>query len=428
MEFNIAKRSGGKRQIKAPCYRLKKVQKKLSNILYKCEEEIFSKNKLKFISHGFRKGQYSIATNAKYHRNKRYVFNLDLKDFFPSLNFGRVRGFFIKNNQFLLNKEVATVIAQIACYENELPQGSPCSPVISNFIAHILDVRLVGLAKQYGCTYSRYADDLTFSTNRGKFPEQIAGKFCDDKWLVGEELKKEIQRAGFEINPTKTRMQYRQSRQVVTGLIVNQKVNIRSEYYRNARAMCHSLFSKGKFFIPKQKNEGVDKQEGRINQLDGILRHIHFVKNFLTIYAEKKERAEKKKKKEEKKDQDKKKKKGKKDQGEKQHNIFGFDKLYHDFLYYKYFIAHEKPLIICEGETDAVYLKCAVKQLAKQNRNTLSEEVAFFDRSPFARGNKVMRIYEGADSLKNFIAFYEKNIKFYSCFASTQETSNCFVR
>src|SRR5207253_493823 len=85
-----------------------------------------------------------------------------------------VRGYFIRDKNFVLNEKVATVIAQIACHENALPQGSPCSPVISNLIAHVLDTHLVRLASRVGCTYSRYADDLTFSTNKKPFPREIA--------------------------------------------------------------------------------------------------------------------------------------------------------------------------------------------------------------------------------------------------------------
>ena len=113
-------------------------------------------------------------TNAYIHKRRRYVLNLDLEDFFPSFNFGRVRGFFIKDKHFALHERVETIIAQIACHDNELPQGSPCSPVISNLIAHLLDVRLARLAKAHKCTYSRYADDITFSTNRKEFPSDLA--------------------------------------------------------------------------------------------------------------------------------------------------------------------------------------------------------------------------------------------------------------
>src|SRR5690606_25401369 len=107
------------------------------------------------------------------HIGKKNVLNIDLKDYFDCFNFGRVRGFFLKNNNFKLNPDVATTIAQIACYNDTLPQGSPCSPVISNLITHALDIRLASLAKKHSCVYTRYADDLTFSTNRSPFPAQL---------------------------------------------------------------------------------------------------------------------------------------------------------------------------------------------------------------------------------------------------------------
>jgi RNA-directed DNA polymerase len=160
--FEVPKRNDGKRTIHAPVEALKLMQKKLSVLLQDCIDEINTAKKLQDrVSHGFKRKR-SIVTNARLHRNRRYVFNIDLEDFFPSINFGRVRGFFIKDKNFALQKDVATVIAQIACRDNCLPQGSPCSPVISNLVANVLDMHLVGLASEVGCTYSRYADDLTF--------------------------------------------------------------------------------------------------------------------------------------------------------------------------------------------------------------------------------------------------------------------------
>ena len=130
--------------------------------------------------------------------------NVDIQDFFPSINFGRVRGFFIKNSHFSLDTNVATVIAQIACHNNELPQGSPCSPIISNLIGHLLDIRMANLAKRAKCTYSRYADDLTFSTNKKDFPDSIAIMKDDNNWVAGSRLIKEIEKVGFSLNTKKT--------------------------------------------------------------------------------------------------------------------------------------------------------------------------------------------------------------------------------
>jgi RNA-directed DNA polymerase len=149
--FDIKKKGGGERRIDAPIPKLKALQKRLADILYECLREIEESNKRKNkLSHAFRKG-YSIITNAKAHKSRRYVLNLDLQNFFPSLNFGRVRGFFLKNNQFKLAEPVATLLAQIACNDGVLPQGSPCSPILSELLTHFLDMRLVRLAERNRC-------------------------------------------------------------------------------------------------------------------------------------------------------------------------------------------------------------------------------------------------------------------------------------
>ncbi len=395
--FNIPKKSGGIRQIKAPAPELKLLQRKLTNILKKCEEEIFSKKqhinprkKLKSLSHGF-KEKHSIGTNANCHKNKRYVLNFDLENYFQSFNFGRIRGFFIKNNDFLLNTTIATILAQIACHDNELPQGSPCSPVISNLITHVLDVRLAQLARKYKCTYSRYADDITLSTNQKNFPKELAITVSNEscEWKILSELEEVITASGFMIKHSKTRMQYQESRQTVTGLVVNEGVNIRTEYYRYARAMCHSLFTKGEFFLPESK------MKGTINQLEGILSHIHYIKRgeFTNLNTEEA------------------KKNSKKDKSEhKRERLSSSDELYSKFLFYKYFVAAEAPLIMCEGKTDIIYLKCAIKQLSKGKVYNPPGKVNFFRHT--IRVNKVMRLHEGSSSLKNFIEFYEKETNF----------------
>jgi RNA-directed DNA polymerase len=137
--FEIPKAAGGTRTIQAPNQPLKLLQKRLADFFYGCLSEIESHTpERRRVSHAFYKKR-SIVTNAAPHCGCRYVLNVDLKDFFGTINFGRVRGFFISDQNFRLNEKVATVIAQIACHENALPQGAPCSPIISNLIGHILD-------------------------------------------------------------------------------------------------------------------------------------------------------------------------------------------------------------------------------------------------------------------------------------------------
>ena len=389
--FEIPKKNGGVRIINAPTEKLKHLQRRLANLLNDCFEEIFDDKRYKVLSHGFRKGR-SIISNAQKHRNKRHVFNVDLKDFFPSINFGRVRGFFIKNNHFNLNPKVATIIAQIACHDNQLPQGSPCSPVISNFIGHLLDVRMVNLAKKTKCTYSRYADDLTFSTNNKDFPQKIATMNDKCDWSVGGALRREIEKVKFSINDKKTSMQFKTSRQTTTGLVVNKKVNIKKEYYKKARSMCHELFKTGEFYleagVTQDEFESDDRKIGTLNQLEGILSFIYQIKkpHYVEIL------------------------------GRNKKHPTSMTKLYRHFLSYRHFFANENPLVICEGKTDYIYLKCALKQLAGQY-NELAERVddkinfkiSFLNKSKQLRD--VFHISEGASGLNYLIAMYKNLIK-----------------
>lgn len=185
-------------------------------MLYDCYSELnpVLENKNRALSHAFQKKRgLSIASNGAKHRNKRFVFNLDFEDFFGSFNFGRVRGFFLSNREFKLDDEVATSLAQICCHDNKLPQGAPTSPIVTELITRILDVRLSKIAKAYGCSYSRYADDLTFSTNKRVFPSEVAEPEPTGKWKVGYEVLNKIHNSGFAINMSKTRMQFSDSRQ-----------------------------------------------------------------------------------------------------------------------------------------------------------------------------------------------------------------------
>ena len=162
--FEIPKKSGGTRVINAPYGELKFIQEQLNKRLAEYQKYIWEvKGVRPAISHGFEKGK-SIITNAKIHRNKRYVVNLDIENFFGTFHFGRIVGFFEKNRYFRLPHEVAITIAQITCYNGTLPQGAPSSPIITNYICQVLDRRLLLLAREYRLDYTRYADDITFST------------------------------------------------------------------------------------------------------------------------------------------------------------------------------------------------------------------------------------------------------------------------
>ena len=226
--YEIPKRSGGTRQIAAPKGGLLTLQKRLNKILQTIYWE-------RPAAHGFVSGR-SIITNANQHAGKKLILNLDQEDFFPSINFGRVRGLFL-SRPYSLNASVATIIAQIVCFKDALPQGAPTSPVISNMICSRLDGELQRLARSSRCMYTRYADDITFSTNLGQFSSKIYDYSNSE---LSESLKRIINENGFSINTRKIRLQKHNRRQEVTGLIVNEFVNVRRDYIRNVRAALHA--------------------------------------------------------------------------------------------------------------------------------------------------------------------------------------------
>ncbi|PPV04926.1 Reverse transcriptase (RNA-dependent DNA polymerase) [Xanthomonas bromi] len=344
--FEIKKKYGGVRSINAPEKHLKLIQSRLSKILQDCLLEIaLIKNHKESpdrqgIAHGFKR-YHSIMTNGRPHINRRFVFNTDLQDFFGAINFGRVRAFFEKNKNFSLDPKVSEILAHIICHKGSIPQGSPCSPVVSNLIAHSMDTLLAKAAKKNGVTYTRYADDLTFSTNKKEFPLAIAKKITSNEWVPGKEVSVIVEKSGFFFNEKKTRMQYKDSRQEVTGLSVNKKVNVTSDYRYTTRAMVSSLFKTGKFkFCFKAKNlagekEVVQEFEGRPAQLLGRLTHIDYVDQFNESLRKK--------------------------NGLPPALPEGRLKLFRNFLYYYHFYMPEQPVILCEGKTDNIYIKCALK-------------------------------------------------------------------
>ena len=233
--FEIPKRSGGIRQISAPRGLVRKLQDRLLPVLQEICENHPS-------SHGFIAAR-SVVSNASAHTGKQWVLNVDLADFFPSINFGRIRGLFMAP-PFRMGPKAATVMAQLCTHRNGLPQGAPTSPVLSNFIAATLDRRLTRLAREHKCDYSRYADDITFSTREHMFPPALAfielsGTFAKAV-RVGEALERAIMACGFAVNHKKVRLQSRHRRQSVTGLCVNRAVNVERVRIRRIRAMLHA--------------------------------------------------------------------------------------------------------------------------------------------------------------------------------------------
>ncbi|HSD86736.1 MAG TPA: reverse transcriptase family protein [Kofleriaceae bacterium] len=251
--FTIPKKTGGERVISAPHKRLKAVQHWiLANVLEPLQ--------LAEQAHGFVPGR-STVSNAVPHVGAAVVVNVDLKDFFPTVTYRRVKGLFRKLGY---SEEVATVLG-LLCSEPDiteteldgtkfyvargsrrLPQGAPTSPAITNVLCRRLDRRIAGWAKKHGFTYTRYADDLTVSTTDRNAPVGAMLAF----------LRKLVVTEGFAIHPDKVRVVRRGRRQEVTGVVVNDRPGVPRDDLRRFRALLHHIDKDGPAGKKWGHNEG----------------------------------------------------------------------------------------------------------------------------------------------------------------------------
>ena len=237
----------------------------------------------------------------------------------------------------------------------------------------------------------------------------------DDVAKSKELLQKEIEKVGFTINEKKTSLQYKTARQITTGLVVNEKVNIKKEYYKQARSMCHALFQSDEFYIgskhisapaisenaqttetslpdstetPLEGSPPEEKVTASIKQLEGILSFIYHVKR---PHDDSKI-------------------------GRRKHNPTAITKLYRKFLFYKHFFSLNRPLIICEGKTDIIYLKCALRQLEKEYGELVHKkdddfifEIGFLNLSKNLKD--VFAISAGTPGLASLMDIYKDYMK-----------------
>jgi retron-type reverse transcriptase len=249
--FEVPKRAGGTRLLAAPHEDLKRAQRWIL-------DNVLAKLPLTDAAHGFAP-ERSVVSNAREHVGRDVVVNCDLKDFFPTITFARVRGVF---EAIGYSPAVATILAllcteaprsrvemqgrsyYVAVGPRALPQGAPTSPALSNQVGRKLDQRLRGLADKLGWRYTRYADDLTFSAPPGH-RERIP-------WLLAR-VRHIAQDEGFALNPKKTRVQRAARRQEVTGVVVNAKPSLPREELRRLRAILHRARTTG---LAAQNREG----------------------------------------------------------------------------------------------------------------------------------------------------------------------------
>lgn len=264
--FQIRKKSGGLREINAPCYQLGIILH-ITNILFKA---IYTPNPSVT---GFTEGK-SVVENARIHSCHHYVFNIDLKDFFPSIPQARVWAR-LQLPPFKFSQEIANVVAGLCCHFNAegtdcvLPQGAPTSPLLTNAVCDTMDRRMRGVAKRFGLHYSRYADDMTFSSmhNHGVHYE-------DEDREFRKEIKRIIEDQGFKMNEKKTRLLRDGQRQEVTGLTVNSIVNVSRKYISDLRWIINVWEKEGyakaySLFYPKYK-----KEKGYIKKGEPIMENV----------------------------------------------------------------------------------------------------------------------------------------------------------
>lgn len=243
--FTIKKRSGKKRKISAPRTYLKVIQ-------WWILENILEASVLPEYVTGFIKGR-SCIENAKFHLGSKHILNLDIKDFFPSVKFTAVKSVF---REFGYSDEICEQLASLTTLNDELPQGAPTSPYLANLVVREVDKTILRRCKETSYKYSRYADDLTFSSDK-KIPLGFV-----------KEITAALKEYGFTINEEKTRFMASGTRMEVTGLVINRGINLPRTWRRNVRAMVHNAGTQ-----PKNRPEVLARLNGYCATLMNLQRN-----------------------------------------------------------------------------------------------------------------------------------------------------------
>lgn len=269
IQFTVPKKSGGVRTLAAPHQTIRTCQAWI-------DRAIVCRVPMHEAAHGFVDNR-STVTNAQPHVGQEVVVNADLRNFFPSITFPRVMGWF---RAIGYSPAVATILALlttecprqevrlgeqrlwVAIGERSLPQGACTSPALSNAIAYRLDCRLAGLAKTLGWNYTRYADDMTFSTS-GDAGRRVGYLLARLRHIALDE--------GFELHPDKTRVLRPNARQTVTGIVVNERLGVPRRTVRRLRAILHNAQRTG---LAAQNRDGHPHFEA---WLAGMIAYVRMV-------------------------------------------------------------------------------------------------------------------------------------------------------
>ena len=235
--FTVPKRNTGHRTILAPEKRLKYLQRKILLLL----QNVYTP---RIPVHGFVKKK-GIISNAGEHQTRPYLINIDLSKYFETITKRRVFGLLVKLG---VNRDVSDVICKLCITQNQLPQGAPTSPILSNMIGYKLDSELMQFAKENRARYTRYADDISFSSYTRPvsfFNEAMPSYGPILEGDLSKVLSNIIVSNGFRINVSKLSFAGPKSRKEVTGLIVNEFTNVKRSFVRNLRASLYLVETLG---------------------------------------------------------------------------------------------------------------------------------------------------------------------------------------
>lgn len=211
--YKIKKHDGGIRKINAPLPNLKQIQ-------YWILENILNTQKVSPYAKAFVHGK-KLKENVRFHRNRKIIIKFDVHDFFGSIHIDYIKAIFRKLGYI---NPVADLLAMLCCLNNVLPQGAPTSPYLSNLFMLDFDGHIARYCKEHAIYYTRYADDLTFSSDSNI-----------DDYELKSIVTKELNAIGLQLNSEKTKVMPRNIRQVVTGIVVNQKLQVDKDKRRKIR-------------------------------------------------------------------------------------------------------------------------------------------------------------------------------------------------
>jgi RNA-directed DNA polymerase len=246
-DFEITKKNGKKRPISEPLPSLKEIQIWiLKNILENVPVSPFAKAY---------KPKTSLIENLKFHKNQPKVFTLDLENFFLSIKIETVEKVFLELDY---SKMVSNLLAKLCTRDNALPQGAPTSPYLSNLIFNEADAIISDFCKKEKIRYTRYADDLSFSGN------------FDENGLL-DKVTDTIENLNLHINKSKTKLMTPNTRQTVTGIVVNDKPQV---VFHKRNELRQAMYYIKKFGFDEHR---VYKEINQANYLEHLLGKINFV-------------------------------------------------------------------------------------------------------------------------------------------------------